>query len=422
MREWWLGSPDGLAAARNVAAAVASLFGAGGVVFVLGDHGAVARALIAIGLLAGIVAVLLALAEARAKRRAAQQALPDGGAAGRTPRGRRPRIGKLVAGVSLAALVVGMAVAVVLSGDGDETSESAGEIGLVLKVPEPEDLTVAGGFVWLVNANHQTAIRVSEANGKRETIFVDQPPFVSEPLPGTGTGARVGGYRVAARGDRAWIVTNGGMVLSVGAGRRVEILNPDIKVLAGEPALYRGTLWIGGFGQYLYRLQASSGAFRRAYTLSGSPFSIDKLAAGVGSVWAYTERGGPGDPRIHKLTPVAGRADVEEDIMPLDHPVSDLAAGLGGVWTIEPGGTVTWHDPATGGSARPIRVPGGAQSVALGRAAVWVTTGDNAVVRIDPITLDLVGDPIPLPGNPSAISADQNAWVVVGRKLVEIES
>ncbi len=421
MRRWWLDSSDGLAAARAVAAAISSLFGAGGVIAILGDRGVLAKTLIGIGVLAGIVAVFLALAEARAKRKVAQEAL-DGGVAASVPRDGRLRMGRLVGSASIAALIMGILVAVVLSGGGDETLKSAGKIGRVFNVSAPEDLAVAGGFVWLVDANHQTAVRISEMDGEQETIFVDQPPFVSEPLPGTRTGVRVGGYRVAARGRRAWIVTNGGMVLSVGAGPRVKLLNPDINVLAGQPVLYRGGLWIGGFGMDLYRLRAASGAVQRQYTLRGSPISIDELVAGVGSIWAYTEGSDPDDSRIYKLTPATGQAGVEEHTMPLDHPVFDLAAGVGGVWTVDPGGTVTWHDPATGGSARPIQVPGGAQRIALGREAVWITTGDDSVVRIDPITLDLVGEPIPLPENASAISADQNAWVIVGQKLVEIES
>jgi hypothetical protein len=339
--------------------------------------------------------------------------------------GRNLRVGRLAAFAFVAALAVGaLAVAfVVLDSDGGTPANPAGEVGRILNVSAPEDLAVAGGYVWLVDANSQTAIRISETDGRRETIFVDQPPFVSEPLPDTNTGIRIGGYQVAAGLDRAWIVTNGGTVLSIGAtGRKVEILNPDINVLNGDPALYRGSLWIVGFGENLYRLRADSGAVQRQYVLRGRPFSIDKLVAGVGSVWAYTEDSGGDSPRIYKLTPVAGKAGVEEHILSLDQPVSDLAAGLGGVWTVESDGAVTWHDPATGGSARPVQVPGGAEEVAVSREAVWVTTGADAVVRIDPITLAVVGEPIPLPENPYEIAADKNIWVATDRKLVEIES
>jgi streptogramin lyase len=203
-------------------------------------------------------------------------------------------------------------------------------------------------------------------------------------------------------------------------GHKATILNPNAKVLAGEPALYRGSLWIAGFGGYLARLHPDSGATQREYALRGQPFKIDKLAAGVGSIWAYTDFGDK--PRIHKLTPVAGRLGVEEHIMPLDHPVPDFSAGLGGVWTVDPVGTVTWHDPATGGSAQPIQVPGGAEEIALSKDAVWVTTGKRAVVRIDPVTLNVVGKPIALPEQPFEIAADKNVWVTTASKLIEIES
>jgi hypothetical protein len=321
------------------------------------------------------------------------------------------------------ALVAALTVAALVLDGGETSANAAGEVNRVIDAPAPEDMAVAGDFVWLVNANDQTAIRVSAESGERETIFVDQPPFVSEPLPGTRTSVQTGGYQVAAGPDRAWIVTNGGVMLTIGTtGRKVEILNFHIRILAGEPVLYRGSLWVGGLGEYpLHRLRAHDGAIQREYKLRAGPVAIDKLAAGVGSIWAYTDEGGD-DPKVYKLTPVPGRLGVEEGLLRLDHPAFDLAAGLGGVWTVNSDRTVTWHDPATGGSARTIQVPGGAQQIALGQEAVWVTTDDNAVVRIDPISLDLVGEPIPLPGAAYEIDADKSAWVATAKKLVEIES
>jgi hypothetical protein len=338
----------------------------------------------------------------------------------------RLRIGRLAGGAFVVALVTGALVAaLVLAVGGSESSgNAAGEIRRVLNVRAPEDLAVAGGFAWLVNANDETAIRVSEATGKQETIFVDQPPFVSGPLPSshTHTGARTGGYRVAAGPNGAWIVTNGGVVLGIGTtGRQVRILNPHIRILAGEPVLYRGSLWVVGFGEYLYRLRARDGVIQREYKPLTDPFLIDNLAAGVGSIWAYNDSSG-NNPKINILTPVPGRWGVKESVLPLDRPANDLAAGLGAVWTLNADETVTRYDPATGGSSRPIQVPGGAQALALGQDAVWIGTGNDTAVRIDPTTLAMVGEPIRLPGKPIAIGADENAWVATSRKLVEIES
>jgi hypothetical protein len=336
--------------------------------------------------------------------------------------GRRVRVRRRAGLAFICVLVAGaLGVVLVLAGGGEAPENPAGKVNRILSVPASEDIAAAGDHAWLVDADNQTAVRIPQTDGQPETIFVDQPPFVSKPLPGTHTGARLGGYRVAAGADRAWIATSGGSVLTIKAtGRKVRTLNPRVRVLAGEPALYRGSLWIGGFGESLYRLRANSGVVQRTYALQGHPFAIDKVAAGVGSVWAYTDGSGEDNPRLYKLTPVPGRLGVEEAILPLDRPATDLAAGLGGVWTVDAGGTVTWHDPATGGSSRPIRIPGGAQSIALSQDAVWVTTGDNTAVRIDPITYKRVGAPISLPGEPSAIAANESVWVVAGRKLVEI--
>ena len=337
----------------------------------------------------------------------------------------RLRIGRLVGGAFIAALVMGALVAaLVLSAGGSESSgNAAGEIRRVLNVPAPEDLAVAGGFVWLVNGNSETAIRVSEANGKRETIFVDQPVDIPEIAPRSKTGIRLGGYQVAAGPDRAWIVTNGGVVLAIGTTtRKVELLNPQINVHSGKPAIYRGSLWVGGLGSYpILRLRSRDGAVEREYApRTENPFpGVDALAAGVGSIWAldYVD-----ERRAYKLTPVPGRPGVEEDVLPLDRPADDLVAGLGAVWTVNADGTVTRYDPATGVPSRPIQVPGEAQQLALGRDSVWVTTGNNAVVRLDPTTLAMIGEPIRLPGTPVAVGADENAWVATSTKLVEIES
>ena len=69
MRGWWLQSSEGLGATGNLARTVASLFSVGGVLALFGDHSTLAVVLVAVGLFAGITAVLLALAEGRAKHR-----------------------------------------------------------------------------------------------------------------------------------------------------------------------------------------------------------------------------------------------------------------------------------------------------------------------------------------------------------------
>lgn len=339
--------------------------------------------------------------------------------------GQRLRISRLAGFVFAAVLsAAALAAAVVVLGGGDEApANAAGEVGRVLNVPAPEDLAVAGGFVWLVNANSETAIRVSVATGEKETIFVDQPPYVAELAPRSKTGIRLGGYQVAAGPDRAWIVTNGGVVLAIGTTeRKAELLNPRIKVFAGKPAIYHGSLWIGGLGSHpVLRLRASDGTVEREYApRTNNPFpGIDALATGVGSIWALDN---VDESRAYKLTPVPGRPRVEEDVFPLDRPADDLAAGLGGIWTVNSDGTVTRYDPATGSVSRTIPISGKAENLALGRDAVWVTTGSNAVVRIDPITLAVIGRPIALPGYPLAVGADENVWVATPKKLVEIES
>ena len=329
---------------------------------------------------------------------------------------------RLVAGVFAAVLVVGALALVLIAQRHHADSEQtvAGQVARVLGRVPVEDLAVAGGYVWAVNSLTETATRVSEADGERRRFFLELPPYVGHPAPGTGI--RIGGYRVAAGRKYAWVVTNGGSVLALDTeSDRVKLLDQRIKVGSGEPALYRGSLWIGGLGSYpVFRLRPRDGAVERKFVpQTSNPFpGIETLAAGAGSIWALDyvhER------RVYKLTPVPGRLGVEEALLPLDRPAEELAAGLGALWTVNEDRTVTRYDPATGNPSKPIRVPGGARRIALSQDAVWVATGNSALVRIDPITLSGVGQPIELPGYPLAIGADRNVWVATERKLVEIE-
>lgn len=333
----------------------------------------------------------------------------------------RQRPVAVVVGGFVVALIAGaLALAAdTWRGAADSEKNPAGEITQTLQGAPLEDMDVAGDFVWLVNSGTGTATRISGADGKRETIFLEQPPQIAEPAPGTGS--QVGGYRVVAGPDRAWIVTNGGVVLAVGkSDKKAKLLNPRIKVLAGEPALLRGALWIGGLGSYpLVRLRAHDGAFERKYAprTGGSLPGVDGIAAGVGSIWA---RDFVNERRVYKITPEPGHLGVAESLLPLDRPADELAAGLGAVWAVSNDGTVTRYDPATGNPSDAIQISGGAQDIALSDDAVWIATGNDTAVRIDPTTLAVIGAPIKLPGTAYAMAADQSVWIATDRRLVEI--
>ena len=325
---------------------------------------------------------------------------------------------RVAVGVFAAVIVVGaLALSFITWGDSARTVRNpAGDIGRVLKGAPSEDLTVGGGLVWLVDSSTAAATRIAESDGGRETIFLDHLPYVAQLAPGAGS--QIGGYRVAAGVGGAWIVVNDGTVLRINSSGRKAVFLSRVKVDAGEPVFYRHSLWIGGIGSYpLVRLDDSDGRIEREYRLRGSRLGIGSLAAGVGAIWALDR---VHERRAYKLTPVSGRLGVEESLLPLDRRARELAAGLGALWTVNEDGTVTRHDPATGNPSNPIRVPGGAQKIALSRDAVWIVTGNQTVVRIDPITLSIVGQPIKLPGYPRAIGADGNVWVSTDRKLVEI--
>src|SRR6185369_6595973 len=66
-----------------------------------------------------------------------------------------------------------------------------------------------------------------------------------------------------------------------------------------------------------------------------------------------------------------------------------LAAGAGGVWTLNQGdGTVSRVDPVTNTLAAtiPAQVPGGGGDIAVGAGRVWVRATSIALSVIDPAT------------------------------------
>ncbi len=337
---------------------------------------------------------------------------------------RRWRPTRIAGSVFAVTLIVGALVAVLIlwgGGGGTASGNPAGKIRRVLNVPPSEDLAVGGGFAWLVDANDETAIRISEEDGQRTRFFVDHPPYVAEIAPRVGS--RLAGYRVVARPEgQAWIVVNEGTVLSVGPTdekitrlSRVKVSNPK--------AVFDGkSLWIGGFGSYpLARLDPRDGQVEREYQLqdSNSFPGIDGLAAGLGSIWAVdyvNER------KAYKLTPAPSGLGLTKAIMPLKRPSDEIVAGLGAVWTLNQDGTVTRYDPSTGTPTQTIKVAGGAKALVLSRDAVWIGTGNDTLIRIEPTTLAVIGQPIKLPGSLTDLAADENVWAATDRKLVEITS
>ena len=120
------------------------------------------------------------------------------------------------------------------------------------------------------------------------------------------------------------------------------------------------------------------------------------IAAGGGALWIgtgggfwLTERVSRVDPRTMEVTrtvklPVSSP---EAGIIAPPTGFPRLAVGEGSVWAINPDGTVSRIDPASGEIVAKISAPqNGARTIAAGDAGVWVLGLQNAMTRIDPRT------------------------------------
>jgi streptogramin lyase len=141
-----------------------------------------------------------------------------------------------------------------------------------------------------------------------------------------------------------------------------------------------------------------------ATEVGGTPVAV---AVGAGGVWVADNSGS----RVLALDSTNGH--------PTGKPLAvaagpeAMAFGEGGVWVVSGDGTVTRIDPETGKAQEaPAKVadPGG---IAAGEGAVWVTShAKGTVTRIDPMTLRVVGDPIPVGAGPTDIAVGAGAaWV-----------
>jgi len=69
-------------------------------------------------------------------------------------------------------------------------------------------------------------------------------------------------------------------------------------------------------------------------------------------------------------------------------PPAAVAAGASGVWVATENDSLARLDPRTKEVRQTVRVGGGATSVAVTPAAVWVANGlDGTLSRVDPVTL-----------------------------------
>ena len=162
---------------------------------------------------------------------------------------------------------------------------------------------------------------------------------------------------------------------------------------------------------------------QRIASFTGSDTPPSNIAVGEGSVWVLNTA----DARVSRVDPRTG--DVIRSFEPPGRP-TDIAAGAGALWIGSgPGAThrVSRVDPGTGEQTRTVRLPGGGDEgdgnfsagfpgIAVGAGAVWAINPDGTVSRLDPASGRRVAV-VRGPDGAAAIAAgDAGVWVISGVK------
>ena len=258
--------------------------------------------------------------------------------------------------------------------------------------PEPVDATAAGGH------------RQPGGNGDW-VMAAGSDMWVADLGPGlvafdAGTGRRVAALRVGpvylgmeAVGNRLWLCTADGQLVSVDARRRTVRTRTDLRVHPLEESSVTaggGEVFVpteaGGWTAVV--ADARTGAVLRRIPI---PEGTGGLRYGFGSLWAAL-----GPDQLVRLDPATG--DVQQQYDVGLSPVF-VSVGSDRVWVMNQGsGSVSAVDPRSGEVAEVVVDTGVIEGgdIVAGRDAVWVRVTDVLAARVDPDTMkvtDRIGPP-----------------------------
>jgi DNA-binding SARP family transcriptional activator/streptogramin lyase len=197
-------------------------------------------------------------------------------------------------------------------------------------------------------------------------------------------GAVATGIVLATRGSAAIVVqANSVAALDAKTGKVLA----DIPI-GGRPvaiALGAGSVWVAdGDHTTVSRIDMKT---KERLPIGGLGSDVSDLAFGFGALWVAGGNGGTlarVDPRHNgiELVPL-GRTG-----SPVPQPVFTVRTGRGAVWLIR-GSQLLRVDPRTR-EVRAQRSLPNPQGLTVGIGSIWVTTGDERIVRIDARTLETV--------------------------------
>jgi DNA-binding beta-propeller fold protein YncE len=327
----------------------------------------------------------------------------------------RPPRNLLVAAVAVAVLAVAAAVGFrAARGGGSEPPRPGSPVVARIAVDDsPRQVLLAADGLWVVGeralyridpASNRVAatIPVGTATAAPATLALDGatasvPAGTSTSLWRVDRAANrvagrirlgrklLGPVGVAARDGIVWVSCcafqhgprPAGMLLRVDTRRdrvvgRVPIAAGPLAVTAGA-----GAVWVATARGGVLRLDPASGRVVGWVALAAGS-RVEAITATPGAVWAVDT----GDHRLLRLDPGSGRVDLA---IPAPVP-RGIGVGDAGTWAIVTNDRTLARVDERAGRLR-ARVPAGVvrdvRGIAVGPAALWVTTG-NQVVRLDP--------------------------------------
>jgi len=265
----------------------------------------------------------------------------------------------------------------------------------------PNAVDVGAGGVWVVR------------DGRR-LIRID--PATREIAARIGAGDELGSERpcgVSAGAGAVWVTTLSGNVARINpTTNRVSTLieaEETACIAAGNAGVWATRPDAGE----VVRIDPSTNEIAAEIPLEGFPQGI---AIGFGSVWvAFSDPPDGANGGVARIDPRSN--EIVRTILVPNLP-EYVATGARGVWVTSNNGTISEVDPGTNQLVETIRITdGGRTVVAVGGGSVWAAeiTGpgeEASVVRIDPQTGEVVGEPIAVGRNPLGLAFGAGAlWV-----------
>ena len=334
---------------------------------------------------------------------AARAGAGEGAAAGRRP-GWRAIAGTVV----VAAVLVAAAWILVGRGAGGSgptpapnsaihvDARSDAIVDVVPVGDDPTGVAIDAGMAWVISLGDTTLTGIPAGGGSPST----------RGLPGKPTG-------IAAGGGSAWVTfgygatgASGGLLLEVSEATRQTLQQIAVGTGVNAVALDGRSVWLtNDVANTLTRIDPGTQA-TTAVTVGEAPVS---LAIGDGSVWVANAV----DRTIWRLD--AATMTKTAEISLTDAPTA-IALGFGRLWvTSYVGASVVVIDATTNGRVATIPLDQGPRGIAAGSDAVWVAGSRNALLKIDPTTLEASGSlALPGPGEGVAV-AGSDVWVTVQR-------